>query len=136
MTFTAFSSQKEPAEHRNQVKPPELISAAHTMRSDLYNILMLRHSADHNIDKAANDKSVCKCDQAECDAHKGILSVYGVGLRMPNLEVGHAEMSVSGVMNYFTVAMLPMLFSAVAFPVSDRFVNVTTAFNVFVVLST
>ena len=67
LAFPTSASQRQVAEQRYEVVPPQLITAVHAVRPGRYNILFFRNTVDQHIEEATDYDSVEKYDYVEKD---------------------------------------------------------------------
>ena len=77
LTFPTSASQRQVAEQRYEVVPPQLVTAIHAVRPGRYNILFFRDTVDQHIEEATDDDSIKEYDYVEknCWEHIGCLSI-------------------------------------------------------------
>ena len=67
LTFPTSASQRQVAEQRYEVVPPQLVTAVHAVRPGRYNILFFRDSVDQHIEEATDDDSIKENHYVEKD---------------------------------------------------------------------
>ena len=86
LAFPTSASQRQVAEQRYEVVPPQLITAVHAVRPGRYNILFFRDTVDQHIEEATDHDSIKENHYVEknCWEHVSCLSKI-IDLRPDNL---------------------------------------------------
>lgn len=72
LAFPTSASQRQVAEQRYEVVPPQLVTAVHAVRPGRYNILFVGNAVDQHVEEATDHDSIKEYDYVEKDCWKHV----------------------------------------------------------------